>query len=86
MIILEHEGRYFTELGESAQGYLKRIDNCFAALTERAENLRDKLSDLDIELEQITNELENQESYLPQITRLTAELEQIDRKIRSTLK
>ena len=81
VILLRRTGKYPVELGESAQGYLARIDNYLAGLPKLAENLSEKIMELQTELEQSTAELQHQESYLPQIVEYTEKLEQIDHKL-----
>jgi hypothetical protein len=80
-IWLQHEGKYFVELGESGLGALLRVDNFLEKLAEHYQKLRDGFESLKFKQEALKEEVTKKEDYADQIEALKLQLEKLDKKL-----
>jgi superfamily II DNA/RNA helicase len=80
-IWLQHEGKYFVELGESGLGALLRVDNFLEKLAEHYQKLRDGFESLKSKQEALKEEVTKKEDYADQIETLKLKLEKLDKKL-----
>lgn len=80
-IWLQHEGKYFVELGESGLGALLRVDNFLEKLAEHYQKLRDGFESLKSKQEALKEEVTKKEDYADQIEALKLKLEKLDKKL-----
>ncbi len=80
-VILERNGRYRAEIGESEKGIMIRVDNVLKALPERHEKLKAQKAMLEKKREDIINEIENLNYYKTEIELYQALLNNIDKRL-----
>jgi hypothetical protein len=78
---IQHNGKYFIELGESDIGTLVRIDNYLERLPEHYRKLKNELEMLKNREKTIKEELQKRDNYQERIEMLKAKLEKIDNKL-----
>lgn len=78
---IEGEGRYYAEMGDSDIGCITRIDNKLNNLPAFIEAQQQALQKLAERRADIERELEKDQSYSADITRLRKKLEKIDKKL-----
>ena len=83
---LQHEGRYYVELGDSGLGAIVRVDNFLEKLSEHYQKIRDGLDSLREKHEALKEEISKKEDYADQIEALKQKLEKLDKKLGVTKK
>lgn len=80
-LLLENEGAYRVELGDTERGNLMRLDNCLEGLPARLEKLQARQREREEHLQALKAELGRIPDYTSVIERLTKQLEQLDKKL-----
>lgn len=80
-LVLERNGRYRAEMGESEKGIMMRIDNVIKGLPERHEKLKAQKAMLEKKRQDIIDEIENINYYKTEIELYQALLNNIDKRL-----
>ena len=80
-IWLQHDGKYYVELGESENGALTRIDNFFERFSEHLKKMNSGLKDLIAKQGAMKEEVEKKADYTDTIEALKRKLEALDKKL-----
>lgn len=78
---LKRSGKYYVELGDTETGNLIRIDNYLDELPKKLEGFKDDLTALIDRQNQITEQLNKDESFDETIRQLSEKLEELDKRL-----
>ena len=78
---LKRNGKYKVDVGESQFGVIARLDNALETMDKQLKLYKENVQGLILSKEEIRAELSKNNSYLDEIARCKAELEEIDKQL-----